>query len=274
MILLERTLPLMVQKEEALLKRLPPHHPKRPLVSENLEKAKAGFRGEENLDYHLSFLPVKEYHIFNALRLHHDGKAFQIDTFIVTPSLGIIIECKNIAGKLIFEKFNQMIRIKEKKEQGFQYPLAQAERQLLQLQRWLTFHKFPPLPLEYIICISNSSTILINNTDSPQVSEKVMHAIHIPGKVKELNQRYSTPVLSSHDMKRLSRLLCEWHEPLDLPILTYYQLSENDILKGVHCPLCQALPMQRIPATWYCPNCKIQIQKSPPQSHRRLFPSS
>lgn len=82
MVLLERTFPFSAQCEESLLSRIPKTHKKRGVIEDSLEKARAGFRGEENLDYHLSFLPSKNYQIFNDLRLIHENKAFQIDAFI------------------------------------------------------------------------------------------------------------------------------------------------------------------------------------------------
>lgn len=73
MIIKERKVPLSIQTREALLRRLPPNHPKRPEIKEDLKIAQAGYNGELNLDYHLAFLPEKDYRIFHDLRLFHQS---------------------------------------------------------------------------------------------------------------------------------------------------------------------------------------------------------
>ncbi|MEW9672452.1 nuclease-related domain-containing protein [Ammoniphilus sp. 3BR4] len=262
MFILERSFPIPAQKEEALLRRLPQTHKKRGAIEDSLEKAKAGFRGEVNLDYHLSFLPEKNYLLFNGLRLIYDHKAFQLDSLLLTAYFGLIIENKNIAGTLTFEKFNQMIRMKDQKEQGFLDPIAQARRQLHQLQKWLDLHKIKPIPLDYLITISNPSTILKTSIERIGLTDKVMHAIHIPDKIKELEQKYMNPALSPYYLQKLSQLILQEHTPAPFDILLHYQISKEEILKGVQCPACHFLPMvkERNQSNWRCPNCLLTSQ--------------
>lgn len=59
MIKKERKIPLSIQKIEALLRRLPDDHPMRDKMKEDLAKSWAGYRGEQSVDYYLSFLQKK-----------------------------------------------------------------------------------------------------------------------------------------------------------------------------------------------------------------------
>lgn len=82
MILKERKIPLLIRKLEALLRRLPPHHPKIPLIQEELNKRIAGNKGEASLDFPLDFLDSQEFLIFHDIRLPDEHRFFQLDTLI------------------------------------------------------------------------------------------------------------------------------------------------------------------------------------------------
>ncbi|HEU5141363.1 MAG TPA: nuclease-related domain-containing protein, partial [Bacillales bacterium] len=145
MIKKERKIPLTIRKRTALLRRLPPSHPKRPQIEKQLAKYNAGYRGERSIEYYLSFLPEKQYHIFHDLRLTSGDHFFQLDTLLVSPSFILILEVKNISGTLHFDNtFHQLIRTIEDRKEGFNDPLLQVEHQKTQLANWLSQHKFPP----------------------------------------------------------------------------------------------------------------------------------
>ncbi|MFX3623267.1 MAG: nuclease-related domain-containing protein [Ectobacillus sp.] len=136
MIVKERKKPVKIQKLEALLRRLPPQHPKQKEIEENLAKSLSGYRGEQSLDYYLSFLPPKQQLILHDLRLKENGRYFQIDTLILTKAFILIIEAKNIAGTIFFDTaFHQLIRTIDGKEEAFPDPIMQITRQKQQLQQ-------------------------------------------------------------------------------------------------------------------------------------------
>ena len=168
MIAKKRVVPLKIRQLEALLRRLPPNHPKIPLIEQDLIKRRAGYRGEKNVDYHLSFLP-DEYLIFHGLRLVHQHP-FQIDTLILAPSFITAAEIKNISGTLFFEKHSQqVIRQSSKGEDGFSNPLLQVQRHKVQLQGWMEKMKLPELPIELLVIISSNSTIIKTNPGNEHI---------------------------------------------------------------------------------------------------------
>ena len=71
MIVKKRNLPREIQKLEALSRRLPDKHPRYPHVLEQLAKLRAGYRGEQSLDYHISFLSEENFLILQNLRLRN-----------------------------------------------------------------------------------------------------------------------------------------------------------------------------------------------------------
>ncbi|WP_053071310.1 nuclease-related domain-containing protein [Cytobacillus firmus] len=85
MIVRSKTKPLQLHQLEALLNRIPDNHSKRRFIEEDYAKQKAGYKGERSLEYHLSYLPKKDYYIFHDLRLYAGKHYFQIDILILTP---------------------------------------------------------------------------------------------------------------------------------------------------------------------------------------------
>ncbi|MBA9028191.1 nuclease-related domain-containing protein [Peribacillus huizhouensis] len=75
-----------MQKLDALVRRLPENHPKRPLVEKDLAKRLAGYRGEKAVDYHLTEVSKKQSLILHDLRLKARTHYFQLDTIILTQS--------------------------------------------------------------------------------------------------------------------------------------------------------------------------------------------
>jgi hypothetical protein len=64
-----REIPLTIRKLEALLRRTEDKNEKRPLIQQDYAKRLAGYKGERSMNYHLSVLDSKKYHIFHDLRL-------------------------------------------------------------------------------------------------------------------------------------------------------------------------------------------------------------
>jgi len=120
MIVKERKMSVHLLQLEALLRRLPAHHPKKNVVVESLAKFMAGYKGEQAIEYPLSFLSETKYSILYDIRLFDQKHYFQIDALIVSSCFLLFLEIKNIIGTLIFDaKFNQLIRIRWYFRRGF-----------------------------------------------------------------------------------------------------------------------------------------------------------
>ena len=61
-------------KLRALACRLPPNHPKIPVIMNDLKKREAGYKGECSIDF--PFLEPKSYFIFHDLRLEDQSGFF------------------------------------------------------------------------------------------------------------------------------------------------------------------------------------------------------
>lgn len=250
----ERSIPIILQKEEALSRRLPRNHHKLPKLLESIEMRKAGLRGELNVDYHLTFLPKNKYIIIKGIQLT-DKYSFQIDTLLLSKHLFFLLEIKNYSGTLTYDKNSkQLIQNYNNTEKGYPNPIQQAQRQLYQLRDWLEHHKFPPIPIEYLISISQAKTILKSN--DPAIFKKIMHADHIVNRIKEIEPDYPSLVLDEKTLRKISKTLLKENTSSSPSILEKWNIIKTEVLPGVICPQCHKLPMLRVSSAWYCQFCK------------------
>lgn len=257
MIIKERTIPEKILILEALLRRLQKTHPKIPQIESELAKSYAGYRGEQSIDYHLTFLPEKDYLILQDLRLSNGKYFFQMDTLLLSQYYALVIEIKNIAGTLFFDQqFHQLIRTNSDSEDGFADPILQAINHKRQFSQWLEQHKMEPLPVEYIVAVSNPSTIIKTNPGNALVLEKVCHAAFLLQKIKCFNEQNPKVKYDMGSLKKLAKLLVKKHTPLQSNILQKLEIEKSDIIIGVRCPECSSIPMKYERRTWVCPRCQ------------------
>jgi hypothetical protein len=175
----ERVLPPRIEKEEALLRRLPKNHKKWKEILRNLKKVSTGFKGEHELDYHLEFLPDEDFDILCDLRIPLDHRTFQMDTLVLSPHFALIIESKNIFGTLLFDDTSkQLFRTFEGKREGFANPIQQAKRQQILFERWLKRHLLKTIPVYHLVSIGLPSTIIETTAKNAELFNKVLHAEH------------------------------------------------------------------------------------------------
>jgi len=257
LIVKKREIPEKIRALEAILRRIASNHPKRLLIESDLSKYRAGFNGEQALDYYLSFLDEQEFTIFHDLRLKHGEYYFQIDCLLLTAYFALIIEVKNMTGTLRFEpNFNQLIRSLNDKEEGFPNPIFQIKRQKLQLENWLNKQHFQGTPIEILIVYSNSTAVLIGNK---VVSSIVCKVDRVLEKINELERMHTNQNLNEKEIKKLTKLLLKNHTSSNKSsYLQKYTIPHTDIITGVQCPQCSTIPMSYYRKKWYCPACQIE----------------
>ncbi|RJS60416.1 nuclease-related domain-containing protein [Bacillus sp. PK3_68] len=252
MIVKKRDKPLKILKLEALLRRLPSDHPYIYKIKKDLAKSYAGYRGEKSLDYYFKILPERNYFIFHDIRLpFKKGLFFQLDTLILTPYFFLILEVKNISGILTFDQtFHQLIRTLNETEEAFPDPILQVQRQASQFMSWLSTVNFPTVPLDTLVVISNSSSVI---KSAP--ANKVIRPDMIFDTMQKLYNLYPDRVKNVKELQKLSILLLESNTECNQDVLKLYNIDQLDILPGVYCDYCKALSMIRSRGGWVCRIC-------------------
>lgn len=244
-------------KLEAALGRLPLDHFKRQLLEQELRNRLKGYRGEQSLDYHLSFLPNKEYIILHDLRLSNGTFFFQIDTLIITPQVIIILEIKNLSGTLFFDRdTKQLIQTNhEGKEKGYPDPLIQVMKQRMQLQQWINQNLSINPPIEHFVVISDPSSILKTNPGNHLIFKRICHSAVIVNFILDLKNKHMEVVLTSKSIKKLTNLLIKHNVPLHVDILQNFGIPKEDIITGALCSSCSLTVLQYKQCNWSCPKC-------------------
>ncbi|WP_197468196.1 nuclease-related domain-containing protein [Fictibacillus phosphorivorans] len=259
-----RIMPIYMNKLQLLMNRLNDDLVKQSLETE-ISKMMAGFRGEDSINYFLNMLPNrKECHVLHDLRIPHESTFFQIDTLIVNPEYILIIEAKNISGNLFFDHtFNQLLRTKNGIEEPFQDPIAQAERQKYQLENWLSKHKFPTVPIETLVVMTHSQSVLRTDDRTSRVSRKIIHSVQLLDRIREFHKKYKQRVIVSRDvMNKITKRLIKEHTPREVDVFERYKISKDIIIKGVQCTGCMTFAMKKGYRTWNCPHCSHSSKTS------------
>lgn len=256
MIRKERDKPLKLLKLEALLRRLPPEHLKWEEIKQDQLRLAAGFKGEQSLDYHLRFLAQDDFLILHDLRLHDKKSYFQIDTLILHPYFFLIIEVKNFSGSLYFDPmFDQMIRTKNGEEEVFPDPVRQVKRQAFQLMTWLANHKWGKPPIDSVVVIPNSRTLLQTSPDNQACLQEVIRDTRLVETIVNLAARYRNAVLTMAELRKITSQLIRNNTPLDPDVLAQYGIAQSELQTGVCCLACGGFAMEKKRKYWNCPHC-------------------
>ncbi|QED49512.1 nuclease-related domain-containing protein [Cytobacillus dafuensis] len=268
MIAKERSIPLRILATESSLRRLPQNFDTRPLIEKDLSKRRKGYLGEVATDYYVNKLPNKEYTIFRNLRLQNGQEYFQLDTLMISSSFALILESKNIGGTLYFDsKFKQLIRFINDNEEGFLDPITQAERQKRELRKWL-LDKNISIPIEYLIVISNPSTVIKTDSQNYQAFKTVLHAHELIDRIGKIKKSFTEEILTQKEIAKLAKTLVKNHTPEQTNVLNLFKIPRAYLMTGVQCPKCNASPMKRIYGTWFCSSCK---EKDKTAHHQALL---
>ncbi|MDR7073234.1 nuclease-related domain-containing protein [Fictibacillus barbaricus] len=256
MIVKEATESIKIKKLREILKRTAMVSPIRKGVEDELAISLAGYRGEKSLDFHLEMLPEDDCFIFHDLRIPRKSSYFQLDILILTSNFFLIIEVKNMAGTLIFDRiFHQLIRILNGVEETFPDPISQLYRQTFLFKEWLKRHRITDIPIESLVIISNPHTRIKTIPEKANISKIVTHSSNLLARFHQYQNKYKEEKISKKEIKKLYRQLLKQHTQNSSDLFQLFSYSEKDLLKGVACPKCESLPMDRMRHQWFCKKC-------------------
>ncbi|WP_066306037.1 nuclease-related domain-containing protein [Bacillus sp. FJAT-29814] len=247
--------PIPLEQIEAVLRRVAENHPKRPIIETKRKFLDSGYQGEKRLNYFL--IPGKKYHIFHGLRLPIGNTFFQIDALLISPKITIIIESKNYAGSLKIEKDQLTQEINESKE-VYDNPLAQAIRHKILLQYFLENYQLQLAPIEVLVVMTRSSSVIQVATGYHEASKKVLKVANLLKKIEELEKYYSIDRVDQKTIGKVRKLLFKKNTPLRIDVLRTYSIQRWEIITGVRCYKCFHMPMQFYRQKWICRHCKSE----------------
>lgn len=249
-------IPCHIEQYGACLRRLALGHPARGEIEGRFKRAMAGYRGEKSLTFFLDYLPCDEFFIFHNLRLFDGTYHFQIDWLMLCPRFFLILEAKNIAGRLEFDHGSwQMIRELDGKIDVFDDPILQAERLSTQLEQWIGKRLgYCRIPIENRIVITSAARMHMGGKDA--AAHQIIRKAYLGKELNKLNRSHSKIFLQMNDLRKMTDLLLGNHSPLVInPFTSIKNLHLQDIIRGVPCPNCRTFCMKRAHRSWYCETC-------------------
>lgn len=249
-----RKRPAAIAGFEALSKRLPLNHPKQEVLKERINSINAGFGGEERLDHLMRhFEPDYPYLIIQDLAISTNAD-FQVDTLILTQSCVILLEVKNISGRLRFT-INPSALHQTKasgEEKAYQSPLVQVEVIKWKLENLLRSLDVP-LPVHAFLVIAYPNQIVVDTPPGSVIwsADEAMIRLH--------DFKMPPAQISEDEMHQLGQQLLKLSSAYNpFPLAPKYGISASEIATGVYCPGCLNVKMERCKRSWQCPGCKLK----------------
>ncbi|SEQ52041.1 nuclease-related domain-containing protein [Piscibacillus halophilus] len=251
MILKELQISPYLLQLESIIRRVPPNHPSFENIRDVLIREQAGYYGEAQLVFPISKLDFQHDDLHN-LRLQYNGHYFQLDFLLLTPRFLLIIEAKNYRDQVIFDdEFNQVLH----KDKVYQDPVVQVEEQKYQLEMWLQTKGFPHIPVETVVAMTNSQTLLKTSSENSIYKEKVVTLPKLTSKIREISSRYPKPCISVSEMKWLGSQFIKEHKDYVSDIFLRTRINKSELASGVVCPNCGEIGMKIRNLRWDCSNC-------------------
>lgn len=257
MIILERHTPKSILLHEALLRRLDPNDKDYTYFQDSLTRLKVGYEGENRVDRQWFEMPYlhEHYLLFNYEIENEFGFPHQIDTILLTKHFLLILEVKNISGRVDYEEEkHQFIRTRSNGSQDILInPIDQLLRHEELLERLLLKMKCP-LPIEKAIIMANPSTVIGAVPKSPPT----FHASGLRAFVKNCMMRHPS-ILTSSQLDKLVKFFLSKVKSRKLDL----NISFERIRKGVLCDQCNyQVVMKYQRGGWACPSCGNRSKKA------------
>ncbi|MBE1553250.1 nuclease-related domain-containing protein [Sporosarcina limicola] len=248
---------------EALIRRLPESHSRLKEVERGLRIVRAGENGEKILtNVFQKYRFQNEHYILHDLNLKSTG-LFQIDTLFLSRHGAVILEMKNIAGRISFpEKQNQLVRTLENGQvDAFECPSIQLERNMMLLEDW--FHtRHLSIPISGAVVFPKPQ----QQFENIRGHMKILFPLEIPVYLRKIEA--TPPTLDATTLQSVAKNLANAHQEYNpFPICKTYNIDAAQLITGVRCEVCDLHGMQPIFKGWVCAGCK-QVSR---EAHLQAF---
>lgn len=251
MIMKEKSISLKAIGLEALLRRLPEHHARYADIENELRKTQAGENGERilaNVFQQYQF-PFKHY-VFHDVNLQSTGK-FQMDTLFLCQQGAVILEVKNIAGRISFpEMQNQLTRTLENGQiDAFECPSVQLERNKMLLEDWFYAHHMP-IPIYQAAVFPRPH----QQFENLRKDLTLLFPLEIPVFLRRLNSFHSA--IDASELTDIANKITNAHREYDpFPLSNRFGIQPSELISGVRCMQCGFHGMKSVYNGWGCPKC-------------------
>lgn len=237
---------------EMLERRLPKSHPKTTYYQDMLNRTRAGYAGEQRVDreWQSIYLEQTHYLLHDVALKDEGGSIHQMDTLLMSQNFILIVEIKNIVGRVEYMKDNhQFIRItSDGRVDGFRNPFDQVKRHARFLRRLFQMSG-QHIPIEYIVVSANPNMIMTPTF----LSQPIIHVSGLAERVDQLFKQHQHVCLSEKDLRELSVHILTRHKPIQWNL----DIKVDELKKGALCSHCHFDHVLRYThGKWHCSSCQ------------------
>ncbi|WP_033543078.1 nuclease-related domain-containing protein [Planococcus sp. CAU13] len=259
----EKMEPLSVEEAlGSLIGRLPAVHSQRNYLEGELHRIAAGIRGEDRMRKRFTeFQPKEEFHVLWDIGLAIGSWKTQFDGIVLTGRGAIIIDSKNISGKLHFdEKTGEFYRFNDSDvKKVFDDPRIQLNKNIRFLNDWFKLKKIE-LRVSVLIVFTPKNCEFIVRPKSKHICK----VYQMPEYLFQILKAFPL-VADPPKLLKVKKQIIAAHVPYPrTPICGKYYTEVRDVRNGVQCPECRVYGMIRIKKSWQCPRCRHRDR----QAHR------
>lgn len=216
---------------------------------EQYRRLDAGFAGEQKVDREWNELICPNtFYVFHNLHFMNDYQHIhQLDTLFICPQFILVLEIKNIHGRLEFDQLtHQCTRTKiDGTVEGFPNALTQTERHIRFLKSLIANYS---LPVEGAVVLANPSAIIVN----PSNALPIFHVSGLHKHLQLLFKKYLQKIIREDQLTQLIQTLLSKQTAPRMQT----SIAPSRIRHGVLCPKCSyqhTMFFNR--GTWKCSHC-------------------
>lgn len=249
-----------------LLERDIPDDKKR-FVERELKCLYSGDKGEKTTAYYLDFefKDAKNWALIHDLRIEHKGHVAQIDHLLIGRMMEIyVIESKNFASGVVISDEGDFSYFYNNKPYPIPSPIAQNQRHIKLLNRYLTDNDLLPKRLGVSLKPNYRNIVLISPTSrltkpkkglydcsAVMKSDKFISHFDKDVEASDLNSLIGlTKVISSDSLRSFGEKLAYLHEPLKSDYSVKFNIDDNELsveqkTDAPACPQCGVAMVKR-----------------------------
>lgn len=157
-------------------------------IEKEIAITEAGIYGEDSILFELKNSGMDLVVIHDLYIETSDGRGAQIDFFVITPYVNVIIECKNLFGNIEINSKGEFIRTFDYKgrkyKEGIYSPITQNERHITvykdcrkedkNFAQKLLFEKFFDTYNKSVVVLANPKTVVNDRFAKKEVKEQII----------------------------------------------------------------------------------------------------
>ncbi len=241
---------------------------KKSLIERELKYLYSGKKGEETSAYYLEFdfRKSSNWALIHDLRLEHDGDVAQIDHLLIGRMMDVyVIESKNFNSGVSISDEGDFSYFYKNRPYSIPSPIAQNERHIRLLDRFLTANQLLPKRLGMTLNPNYRNIVLVSPKSRLTKPKQGTYDCSGVMKSDQFLERF-TDDLSTGSMLNLAKVISQQslhsfaerlalsHEPITVNYLAKFGLEESDSFKVDAVELDQT----DVPE---CPKCKKEMVK-------------